>query len=90
MKHAHLQLPIVRAKQAGLEKCDHLAKFGFPVEVMRAHSHPTILNASLPFRLSCMQDLLEAGFNDAFAYAILHKIDAKRAASEYVIDRNNM
>jgi hypothetical protein len=36
------------------------------------------------------KDLVDAGFTDAFAYAVLHKIDGRAAAVSYVLDRNNM
>ena len=39
---------------------------------------------------SCVQDLVDAGFSDAFAYAVLHKIDGRSAAASYVLERNNM
>jgi hypothetical protein len=33
---------------------------------------------------------VDAGFSDAFAYAVLHKIDGRSAAASYVLERNNM
>jgi hypothetical protein len=95
-KSACFHTPYHRVKAAGVEKCDHLAKFGFAIQVLPSldhdnlhlhhhhhhyhhhHHHPTL------------QDLVDAGFTDAFAYAVQHKIDARSAAFTFVLDRNNM
>jgi hypothetical protein len=87
----------IRVKAAGVEKCDHLAKFGFAIQVYRRynddsldHHHHHQQQQQQQQHSPPPQDLVDAGFTDAFAYAIQHKIDARSAAFAFVLDRNNM